>query len=530
MQNEREKIDGVVLIPEPTEEYLNQRQLEDYRAYRADMIKWLLNLGKNPDKVEGYAVDTVKQRAYQIDQFYRWIWEQGDGYTLKATTDLADKYSKELAYEDHSRTHKAQAQKSIKTLFKYLNHERGEDIDWEPEVKFNNGGKTHQVRDYLSSEERRKIKQANLAWSWKTLLQKFAPEDFQMKGATESELKQMMAEVNRSDYAESTKVKFKTAVKKFYRIQNGGREQPDKTRFFTVGKESSSIEREDLFTEDELKRLFRSFSNVRDRAFTMMLYESAARPGELLSRNIGDFTSNKKGDFIYLKGSKGTPDRTNQLVRSGRTVREWLMQHPLGGEMGDIDDTSAPLWVKTEQQECEQCGEIPRNHGDSHPYDKNIRDRVNYGSYYRRFKKACEKASIPENKTRPYNLRHTRLTEVATFMGYEQLNKFAGWKPGSDRAKVYVHLNNDDVNQAIRDEYGLENDEGKDQSTNCPFCGTENQSGHSECRNCGRPLSLKDKTKTEEKQRVIERLADLEEKGVLEKLEDLEEMQSSAHP
>ena len=164
MQNEREKIDDVVVVPGPTEEYLNQRQLEDYRSYRADMIKWMLNLGKNPDKVEGYAVDTVKQRAYQIDKFYRWIWEQEDGYTLKATVELADEYSKELAYEDYSQTHKAQAQKGIKTLFKYFNHERGEDIDWEPEIKFNNGGSTHQVRDFLSSEERRKIKQASLEY------------------------------------------------------------------------------------------------------------------------------------------------------------------------------------------------------------------------------------------------------------------------------------------------------------------------------------------------------------------------------
>jgi hypothetical protein len=73
----------------------------------------------------------------------------------------------------------------------------------------------------------------------------------------------------------------------------------------------------------------------------------------------------------------------------------------------------------------------------------------------RRFEKACEQADIPGNKRRPYNPRHTRLTEVATFMGYEQLNKFEGWKPGSDRTKVSVRLNNDDVNQAIREEYGL---------------------------------------------------------------------------
>ncbi len=107
-------------------------------------------------------------------------------------------------------------------------------------------------------------------------------------------------------------------------------------------------------------------------------------------------------------------------------------------------------------------------------------------------------------------------------MGYEQLNKFAGWVPGSDRAKVYVHLNNDDVNQAIRDEYGLDGGDEEEKSVECPFCGTENQSQHSECRTCGRPLSLKNETNREEKQRVVERLAELEEKGVLEKLNKLE--------
>jgi hypothetical protein len=138
------------------------------------------------------------------------------------------------------------------------------------------------------------------------------------------------------------------------------------------------------------------------------------------------------------------------------------------------------------------------------------------------FKKACRKADIPENKNRPYNLRHTRLTEVATFMGYEQLNKFAGWKPGSDRAKVYVHLNNDDVNKAIRDQYGLDSEDEEEKPIQCPFCSTENESQHSECRTCGRPLSLKEESEKEEKQAVLERLSELEEKGVLEKLEQLD--------
>lgn len=381
----------------------------------------------------------------------------------------------------------------------------------------------HDFVDHCAAEGISEVQQDRLLWSWKTLLQKFAPDEFKMRGADQSELKKLLAAVNRSDYADSTKVKFKTAVKKFYRIENGGHEQPDKTRFFKVGKEQSSISREDLLTEEELNQLFRSFSSVRDRAFTMVMYESAARPGELLARNIGDFSSNAKGDFIYLEGLKGTPDRTNQLVRSGRVVREWLMQHPLGGELGDVKDPSAPLWVKNGQQECIHCGNIPQQHKDSCNYEPNPRDRVQYRNFYKMFKKACRKADIPENKDRPYNLRHTRLTEVATFMGYEQLNKFAGWKPGSDRAKVYVHLNNDDVNKAIREEYGLSGGEEEDSSVECHFCGAENNDVYSECRNCGRVLSLEDESSREEKQSVLERLEKLDEKGVLEKLNQLEE-------
>jgi hypothetical protein len=138
--------------------------------------------------------------------------------------------------------------------------------------------------------------------------------------------------------------------------------------------------------------------------------------------------------------------------------------------------------VKTEQQACRTCGEIPRDHDNHCDYTPDLADPMTCDGFYRRFKDACERADIPENKRRPYNLRHTRLTEAATFMGYEQLNKFAGWKPGSDRAKVYVHLTSDDVNKAIRDEYGLENEGDEDQSTDCPFCGTENKPHHSECR------------------------------------------------
>ncbi|WP_254767461.1 tyrosine-type recombinase/integrase [Salinilacihabitans rarus] len=164
MQDERDKVDGIVVVPEQSEKYLNQRQLEDYHSFRSQLLKWLLNLGKDPEMAEGYAFDTVRQRGYKIDQFYRWIWRQEDGYTLRVTTGHADEYCKELVYEETSKTHKAAVQKAIKSLFKYLNHERGRSIDWEPEIKFSSGGATHQIRDFLTGDERRKIKQASLEY------------------------------------------------------------------------------------------------------------------------------------------------------------------------------------------------------------------------------------------------------------------------------------------------------------------------------------------------------------------------------
>jgi len=164
MQADDDKIDGIRVIPEPTQKRLNQRQLEDYREHRRAMIKWILTFGKDPEKVEGYAFDTARQRSYKIDQFYRWVWDQEDGYTLAVTTEHADQYSKELAFEETSQTHKAAVQKAVKTLFKFLNHEKGKSIDWDPQITYSNGGSTHQIRDFLTGEERRRIKQASLEY------------------------------------------------------------------------------------------------------------------------------------------------------------------------------------------------------------------------------------------------------------------------------------------------------------------------------------------------------------------------------
>lgn len=52
----------------------------------------MTNIGKSPEKGQGYAEDTVSGRAYRLDKFYRWVWSQEDRYTTQGAKHDAPKY------------------------------------------------------------------------------------------------------------------------------------------------------------------------------------------------------------------------------------------------------------------------------------------------------------------------------------------------------------------------------------------------------------------------------------------------------
>jgi hypothetical protein len=80
--DERAKVEGVVLIHQPTEYYLNSRQRVAYRSRREKLIKWLAKQGKNPEKLEEYAYDTYCSYSNIIDQFHRTVWDENGQFTL----------------------------------------------------------------------------------------------------------------------------------------------------------------------------------------------------------------------------------------------------------------------------------------------------------------------------------------------------------------------------------------------------------------------------------------------------------------
>lgn len=150
------------IIPEKNQEYLSEKQLVDYRDRRRKFIEWMLVFGKDPKKVEGYSEDTVRRTAYRCGKFDRFSWEQEGQYTVPLTPEHAEDYIKHLAYEDHSASHKANTQDSLRRYFEWRHQEFGEEL-WQPERTFSSSGSV-QPRDFLSREERKKIRQAALEY------------------------------------------------------------------------------------------------------------------------------------------------------------------------------------------------------------------------------------------------------------------------------------------------------------------------------------------------------------------------------
>ena len=155
-------LEKLPVVTETSEEYLNPRQLLDYRNEREECLEWLLTFGKRPDEAVGYALGTIKPSAYRMDHFYRFVWEKEGGYTVNINHNHADAWMKELARGDASSTHKCNCQKATKRLFKWRKYEYGLGT-WEPDITFTAETSTN-PRDYLTRDERSAIREAALEY------------------------------------------------------------------------------------------------------------------------------------------------------------------------------------------------------------------------------------------------------------------------------------------------------------------------------------------------------------------------------
>lgn len=209
---ESDTIDGIAVIPKPSRKRLNDRQKVDYKHHREKLLKWMLNLGKEPDKARGYAHETVRRRSTNTDMFYRWVWNQEDTYTTAVTHDHADEYTRELAYGDFSDTHKSNLQKTIKMLFRWRKWDLNGD-EWEPDITLSGSQSASTPRDFFTRDERKKLREAALEYGSVPHYCAITPEErTEWKRHLSHRFKMPMTDIGREEFERANGFKIPSLV------------------------------------------------------------------------------------------------------------------------------------------------------------------------------------------------------------------------------------------------------------------------------------------------------------------------------
>lgn len=207
--DDENKYEGIPLVTEDAREHLNPRQEIAYREHRRDLAEWMLNLGKDPEKAEGYSKSSVETRMNRLDLLYRFVWEREGRYVQNITTDHADQWMHHLARKDFKESTKAQYQESVKVLFKWKRYERGEDVEWDPVIEYSDPSTNYQPREYLTREDRRRLREAVMGYESVPHYNSLSPEERERwRKHLAQRLQKPAEEVTKRDFMQANSFKY----------------------------------------------------------------------------------------------------------------------------------------------------------------------------------------------------------------------------------------------------------------------------------------------------------------------------------
>lgn len=281
---------------------------------------------------------------------------------------------------------------------------------------------------------------------------------------TKQDIKALVARIEQSKYANSTKKEFKIVLKKLFKwLRDQDEGYPAEVNWIIPGSKSCENNRklpEDMLTEDEVQRLIQVASGLRNKAFISMLYESGCRISELLLMRLRSIQFDEHGAKINVPAIK-TGSRRIRIVLSVPLLTAWMDNHPFK------DNADSFLWIDNRMK------------------------RLGYGSASALLKRLAKKAGI-KKKVNPHNFRHSRATYMANHLTEAQMKEYFGWIQGSDMAAIYVHLSGRDVDNAVLKIYGRSSAEQSEESILtpkiCNRCQQQNPSNNRFCSRCGIPL------------------------------------------
>jgi len=315
------------------------------------------------------------------------------------------------------------------------------------------------------------------------------------KEATKDDITRLVREIEERDYSDWTKHDYKIILKIFYRWLKKTEEYPEEVKWIKPRVKKGKLLPEEILTEDEVKKLTESATNLRDKAFILVLYESGCRIGEILSLRIHNVQFDNYGAVLIVSGKTG--DRRVRIIASAPKLAAWIENHPFR------ENADAPLWINLSMNN--------RNNVFSYAASKSM------------LKDVAKRARI-KKRIYPHLFRHSRATFLANFLTEAQLKQHFGWVQASEMASTYVHLSGRDVDSTLLKLQGMNVENNAKETVLktvlCPRCNEKNSPTSKFCMRCGSPMDLKSALKADELRAKADKLMSIliQDPEVLEKL------------
>jgi integrase/recombinase XerD len=146
------------------------------------------------------------------------------------------------------------------------------------------------------------------------------------------------------EYKVETQEKFRTVLKKFYKMIYGENQNyPDCVKWFSVKLRKDKKNKEKkldiagFLEEEEIKKLVNAAPTIQKKAFLACLYESGGRPEEFLRITNLDCKIDTDGAILMLRGKTG--ERRLRIIAFAKLLQQWLDINPLKNQ------NQFPIWI-----------------------------------------------------------------------------------------------------------------------------------------------------------------------------------------
>lgn len=252
---------------------------------------------------------------------------------------------------------------------------------------------------------------------------------------TKEDVEQFTARLNNSQRTQWTKhgtlATFKRFVRWFYKdlsmLENIRLKRASKFNYQRINDST-------LLTAEEVQRLIRAAETLRMKAFLVLLYESGARPEEIRRLRWKDVKFYDGHADVNIFAPKTTQGRTIPVKEAVVHLKRWKQEYCLP----EASDSYLIFPGKIERKRPD--GSVCRN------YDPH---RVMSGSVLSKSLRRLGRNAGIGRPVYPYLFRHSRLTALYNQLPEQIVKKFGGHAPDSDMPKIYSHISNRDVKEAM---------------------------------------------------------------------------------